>query len=86
MKLLAAVQWMVDANAPVENNHTTPTALGPQMEDPPRAATVRPAPAEAAAALFAVMAAAGAAAVGAHHTAVAEELAAAAAIAEAEAT
>jgi hypothetical protein len=68
MKLPAAVQQMVDATAPVENNHTTPTALGTQLEDPPRAATVRAAPVEAAAALVAAMAAAGAAAAGAHHT------------------
>jgi hypothetical protein len=83
MKLLAAVQRMVDATAPVENNHTTPTALGPQLEDPPKAATVRAAPAEAATTLVVVMA--GAAAAGAHHTAPAEELAAAA-ITEVEAT
>jgi hypothetical protein len=74
MKLLAAAQQTVDATAPAKNNHRTPTTLGPQLEDPPRAATVRAAPA-----------AAGAAAVGAHHMALAEELVAAV-IAEVEAT
>jgi hypothetical protein len=84
MKLLAAVQQMVDVISPEENNHTTPTALGLQLEDPPRAAIVRAAPAEAAAALVAVMTAEGAAAAGAHHMALAGELVAVA-IAEAEA-
>jgi hypothetical protein len=85
MKLLAVDQRMVDATAPVDNNHTTPTALGTPLEDRPRASTVWVAPAEAAAALVAVMAAVGAATAGAHHTALAEELAVAA-IMEAEAT
>jgi hypothetical protein len=85
MKLPAAVQQMVDATTHVENNHTTPTALGPQLEDPPRATTLRAAPAEAVAVLVATMTAAGEAAAGAHHTTLAEELVAAA-IAEAEAT
>jgi hypothetical protein len=80
MKLLAIVQRMVDTTAPVENNHTTPTALGPQLEDPPRAATVLAAQAEAVVALVATMAAAGA-----HHTVLAEELVAVE-IAEAKAT
>jgi hypothetical protein len=84
MKLLAVVQQMVDATAIVENNHTTPIALGPQLEDPPRAATVRSVLTEAVAALVAMMAAAGAATAGAHHMVLAEELVAAA-IAEAEA-
>jgi hypothetical protein len=74
MKLLAAVQQMVDATAPMENNHTTPITLGPQREDPPRAATARVAPAVAAAVLVASMAAARAAVAGAHYTALAEEL------------
>jgi hypothetical protein len=81
MKLPAAVQQMVDATAPMENNHTTPTALGPQLEDPPKATIER----VVSVALVAAMAAAGAAATRAHHTALAEELVAAA-IAEAEAT
>jgi hypothetical protein len=73
MKLPTAVQQMVDATAPVENNHTTPTALGPQLEDPPKAATARAVPAVAAAALVAAMAVTGVAAAGAHHTELAEE-------------
>jgi hypothetical protein len=77
-KLLVAVQQMVDVTAPEENNHRTPTALGYQLEDPSRAATVRVAPAEAAATEEA-------AATRAHHTVLAGELVAAA-IAEAEAT
>jgi hypothetical protein len=44
MKLPAAVQQMVDATTPAENKQTTPTALGPQLEDPTRVATVRAAP------------------------------------------
>jgi hypothetical protein len=59
MKLLAAVQRMVDATAPMENNHTTPTTSGPQLEDPPREATVWVASAEAVAALVTATAAAG---------------------------
>jgi hypothetical protein len=74
MKLPAAVQQMVDATAPTENNHTTPTALGPQLEDPPKAATARAVPVVAVVVLVAAMAAAGAAAAGAHHTARVEEL------------
>jgi hypothetical protein len=69
---------MVDATAPADNNHQTPTALGPQLEDPPRVTTSRAAPAVAAAVLVAVTAAAGAVAVGAHHMALAEEPAVAA--------
>jgi hypothetical protein len=71
----------VDITAPAVNLHQTPTALGPQLEDPPRAATARAASAVAAAALVATTTAA----VGAHHMALAEELVAVA-IAEAEAT
>jgi hypothetical protein len=74
MKLPAAVQQMVDATAPVENNPQTPTALEPQLEDPPRAATARTVPAVAATALVEVTVAAGAAAAGAHRMALAEEL------------
>jgi hypothetical protein len=84
IKLPVAIQLMVDATAPVENNHTTPTSLGPQLEDPPKVATVWAVPLEAAVALVAAMVAAGAAAAEAHHTVLAEELVAAA-IAEAEA-
>jgi hypothetical protein len=85
MKLPAAVQQMADATAPVENNHTTPTALGPQLEDPPRVATAWATPAVAAAALVAAMAMTGATTAGDHHTALAEEMVAAT-IMEAEAT
>jgi hypothetical protein len=73
---------MVDAISPVENNHRTPTALGTQLEDPPRAAT---APPEAAVTLVTTTVATGAAATGVHLTVLAGELVAAA-IAEAEAT
>jgi hypothetical protein len=41
MKLAVAVQQMVDATAPVENNPQTPIVLGPQLEGPPRVATAR---------------------------------------------
>jgi hypothetical protein len=85
MKLPAAVQQTVDATAPAENNHTIPTAPGPQLEDPLKAATTRAASAVAAAALVGAMAAAGVAVAGAHHTTLVEELVAAA-IAEAEST
>jgi hypothetical protein len=85
MKLPAEVQQTVDVTTPVENNHTTPTAQGTQLEDPPRAATARAVPAVAVAALVAVTATAEAAEAEAHHTARVEELVAAA-IVEAEAT
>jgi hypothetical protein len=85
MKLLAEVQQMVDVTTPVENNHTTPTAQGPQLEDPPRMATVRVVSVVAVATLVAVTAVAEAAAAAARHTAQVEELVAAA-ITEAEAT
>jgi hypothetical protein len=75
----------VYATAPAENNHTTPTAPGPHLEDPPKAATARAAPAGAAAVLVAVLATTVVAVAGAHHTALAEELVAAV-ITEAEAT
>jgi hypothetical protein len=84
-KLPVAVQRMVDATAPKENNHKTPTVPGHQLEDLLREAIVRAAPAEAAVALVAATAAAGATVAGAHHTVLAGELVAAA-IAGAEAT
>jgi hypothetical protein len=71
---------MVNTTASAENNSQTPTALGPQLKDPPKAATARAASAVAAAALVAARAAE----VGAHHMALAEKLVAAA-IAGAEA-
>jgi DNA-binding LacI/PurR family transcriptional regulator len=69
---------MADATAAMGNNHQTPTALGPQLEDPPKLATARAVTAVAVA--VAVVAAAKA-----HHTTLAKELAAAT-IAGAEAT
>jgi hypothetical protein len=84
-KLLVIVQQTVDATAPWENKHRTPTALGSQLEDPHGAATARAAPAEAAAVLVAATAAAEAAAVGAHLTVLAGKLVVAA-ITEAKAT
>jgi hypothetical protein len=86
MKLPAVVQQTVDATALAENNHPTPTALGPQLEDPPKVATARATLVVAAVALVAAMATAGVAVAGARHMVLAEELAAAAVIAEAEAT
>jgi hypothetical protein len=80
-KLPAAVEQTVDATALAKNNHHTPTALGPQLEDTPRATTAWAAPTVAAAVVVAAMAAAKAA----HHMALAEELVEAA-IVEAEAT
>jgi hypothetical protein len=77
MKLPAVVQQTVDATVPAKNNHRTPTALGPQLEDPPRAATAWAAPVVAAGALVAVMTAAEAASAVPNHMALAEELAAA---------
>jgi predicted phage gp36 major capsid-like protein len=71
---------MVNATAPEENNHRTPTVPGHQLEDLLREATVRAASAEAAVAPVVVTAAAGA-----HHTVLVGELEAVA-IAEAEAT
>jgi hypothetical protein len=85
MRLPATAQQMVDVTSPVEKNHITPTALAPQLEDPPRAATARAALTVAATTLVVATAVAGAAAAGAHHTTLAEELVAAV-IAEAEAT
>jgi hypothetical protein len=85
MKLPAAVQQMVDTTALVENNHRTPTALGPQLEDPPKAAIAWAAPAAAEAALVAATAAVEVVALVAHHMALVEELATAV-VAEAEAT
>jgi hypothetical protein len=83
MKLLVAVQQMVDATAPEENNHRTPTAPGHQQEDLPRVAIVRAAPVEAAVVLVAATAAAEATTAAVHHMVLAGELVAAA-IAEAE--
>jgi hypothetical protein len=85
MKLPVAVQQTVDATAPTENNHITPTALGPQLEDPSKAATARAAPAVVVAALVTMMVAAEATAAAARQTAWVEELVAVV-IAEAEAT
>jgi hypothetical protein len=85
MKLPAAVQQTVDATAPVENNHQTPTALGSQLEDPPRETTARAVPTEAAAVLVEATAVAVEAVVASHHMVLAEELVAAANV-EAEAT
>jgi hypothetical protein len=51
MNQLAAVQQMVDATAPAENNPQIPTALGPQLQDPPMVTIARAAQAVAAAAL-----------------------------------
>jgi hypothetical protein len=84
-KLLVAVQRMVDATPPEENNHTTPIMPRHQPEDLLRAATVRAVLAEATMASAAVTVAAEAAAAGAHHIMLAGELVAAT-IAEAEAT
>jgi hypothetical protein len=78
MKLPVVVQQMVDATAPAENNHRTLTALGPQLEDPPRVATARAASAVAETALVAATTAVEAAAAGAHRMALEEELVAAA--------
>jgi hypothetical protein len=85
MKLPVIAQQMVDATTPMENNHQTPTALGHQLEDPPRVAAARAAPAVAAVVLDAVTATAEATAGEAHHMAQAEERVAAA-ITGAEAT
>jgi hypothetical protein len=84
-KLLVAVQQMVDATAPEENNNRTPTAPRHQLEDLLRAATVLAAPVEAVVELVAATMVAEAAAAGAHHTMLAGELVAAA-IAGAKAT
>jgi hypothetical protein len=73
-KLLVAVQRMVDATTPEENNHITPTVLGHQLENLLRAATVMAALEEAAVALVTSTAVAEAAAVRAHHTVLAGEL------------
>jgi hypothetical protein len=85
MKLLVAIQQMVDATAPEENNHRIPIVSGHQLQDLLRAATVLVAPAEAAVALVPATPAAEAAAAGAPHMVLAGELVAAA-IAGAEAT
>jgi hypothetical protein len=77
-KPLVAVQRMVDATTPDENNHRTPTVSGHQLEDLLRVATMLAAPAEAVVALVTPTAAEEAAAAGAHHTVLAGELVAAA--------
>jgi molecular chaperone DnaK (HSP70) len=46
-KLLVAVQRMVDATAPEENKHRTPSILGHQLEDLFKATKVLAGPAEA---------------------------------------
>jgi hypothetical protein len=74
----ATSRRLADGGRNCSYNHRTPTAPGPQLEDPPRVAIVQAALAEAAAALIAAMAAA-------HHTVLAGELVVAA-IVEAEAT
>jgi hypothetical protein len=73
-KLLVAARQTVDTTVFVENNNQTSTALGPQLEDPPRAATARAALVVATPPLVAVTAVVVAAVMGAHHTALAEEL------------
>jgi hypothetical protein len=85
MKPLAAIQRMVDATVPEENNHRIPTIPGHQLEDLLRAATVSAAPVEAAAPLVKVTLAVEAAVAGAPHTGLAREPVARS-IAEAEAT
>jgi hypothetical protein len=85
MKLLVAVQRMVDITAPEENNHRIPTVSGHQLEDLLRAVTVTVAPAEGAAPLVTATLAVEAAAAGAPHTGLVGEPVAGA-IAEAEAT
>jgi hypothetical protein len=78
---------MTEATVSVQNTSHTPTALGPQLEDPRKAATARATPAATAAALEVVVVAsvAAVAATEAHPTAPIEEQVAAA-IVEAEAT
>jgi hypothetical protein len=80
-KLLVAARQMADVTVSIENHSQIPTALGLQLEDPPRAATARAVLVVAAAPLVAVAAAA----VEVHHTTLVEELVAAA-IVEAEDT
>jgi hypothetical protein len=55
----------------MENNSQTPTARGPQLEDPARAATAKAAPVVAAVPLVVATAAAVVAAAEAHHMALA---------------
>jgi hypothetical protein len=84
-KLLVAVQRMVDATAPEENNHNILIVPRHQLEDLLRLVTVRAVPAGATVAPAATTVAAEAAEAGAPHTVRAGELVVAA-IAEAEAT
>jgi hypothetical protein len=85
MKPQVAVQQTMDATAPEENYHRTPTVLGHQLVDLLRAATVPTVPVVAATLLLTVMLAAEAVATGAPHAGLAGEPVAEA-IAEAEAT
>jgi hypothetical protein len=83
---LPVVAWqIVDVTASTENNSQSQTALGPQLEDPPRVATTKATLVVAAAPPVVAMVAAVAAVAEANHMALAEELVAAP-IAEAEAT
>jgi hypothetical protein len=86
-KPLIAARQTTEATVSTENTSQTPTAVGPQLEDPCRAATAKAVPATVVAAPEVVVeaAVAVAAAAEAHLTVLAEELVAAA-IAEAEAT
>jgi hypothetical protein len=85
MKLLVAVQRVMDATVPEENNHKIPTVPGHQLEDLLRAVIVSAAPALVAEPLVMVMPVVEAAAAGAPHMALAGEPAAET-IVEAEAT
>jgi hypothetical protein len=71
-KLLVAVQRMVDATTPEENNHRVPTISGHQLKDLLKVVIVLAAPAEAEVVLVMATVAAEAAAAGAHHTMLAE--------------
>jgi hypothetical protein len=85
-KPLTVARQMANATVSVENTSQTPTALGPQLEDPPRVTTATVTPVVAAAVLevVAVMVAVVEAAAEAHPIVLAEDLVAVA-IAEAEA-
>jgi hypothetical protein len=74
MKLLIAVQQVVDATASKENNCRTPTVSGHQLRDLLRMVIVLVAPAGAAEALVTATVVAAAAAAGAHHTVLVGEL------------
>jgi hypothetical protein len=83
-KPLVTARRTLEATVSAGNTSQIPTALGPQLEDPRRAAITKVAPAAVAVAAEVVAAAAAVAAAEVHLTAPAEELVAAA-IAEAEA-